>query len=167
MRASSRFAVAGLATVFLCCLYGQVVAAPPVVPATALCRPAIFIEGRLHCGEPAFAVLDVLCDRGFADADPGVRAGDHVSLAEGCRVDGRIPGPELVDLGVSIDLNSASALELEGLPGIGPTLAGRIVAARPLRRVEDLLHVQGIGPIRMARLRSLVTATPLSTRDGS
>lgn len=160
MRATSRFAVAGLATLFLCCLYGQVVAAPPAVPTVALCRPAIAIEGRVHCGEPALAILGALCDRGFADADPGVRAGDHVSLADGCRVDGRIPGSELVDLGVSIDINSASASELEGLPGIGPTLAGRIIAARPLRRVEDLLHVQGIGPVRLARLRALVTTAP-------
>ncbi len=160
MRATSRFAAAGLATVLLCCLYGQVVAAPPPVPAVTLCRPAIAIEDRLHCGEAALAVLAVLCDRGFADADPGVRAGDHVSLADGCRVDGRIPGPELVDLRVSIDLNSASATELEGLPGIGPTLAARIIAARPLARVDDLLRVQGIGPVRLARLRALVTTTP-------
>lgn len=160
MRPISRFAVAGLATLFLCCLYGQVVAAPPAVPTTVLCRPAISIEGRLHCGEAALAVLGALCDRGYADADPGVRTGDHVSLTDGCRVDGRIPGPELVELRVSIDLNSASASELEGLPGIGPTLAGRIMAARPLRTVQDLLRVKGIGPVRLARLRPLVTATP-------
>jgi len=156
----TRFAVAGLATLFLCCLYGQVVAAPPAVPPVVLCRPAISIEGRLHCGEPALAVLAAVCDRGFAGADPGVRAGDHVSLADGCRVDGRIPGSELVDLQVSIDLNGASASELEGLPGIGPTLAERIIAARPLRTVDDLLRVKGIGPVRLARLRPLVMATP-------
>lgn len=160
MRPTSRFAVAGLAALLLCCLYGQVVAAPPVVPTVVLCRPAISIEGRLHCGDAALAVLHALCDRGFTDADLGVRAGDHVSLADGCRVDGRIPGPELVELRVSIDLNSASASELEGLPGIGPTLAGRIIAVRPLRTVDDLLRVKGIGPVRMARLRPLVMAAP-------
>lgn len=162
MRAPARLAAAGLATVLLGCLYGQVIAPPPLVPAAVACRPAISIEGRLHCGEEALAGLNGLCDRGFTDADPGhrPRAGDHVTLAQGCRVDGRISGDELVALGVPIDLNSASASELEGLPGIGPTLALRIVEARPLRRVDDLSGVRGIGPVRLARLRPLVVADP-------
>lgn len=57
-----------------------------------------------------------------------------------------------------LDLNRASADELSRLPGIGPTLAARIVEARKrrvaFRSVDDLLSVPGIGPATLARVRS-------------
>lgn len=60
-----------------------------------------------------------------------------------------------------LNINVASAQELEGLPGIGPVLAGRIVAFReargPFRSVEDLLQVSGIGPKILDQIRALVT----------
>jgi competence protein ComEA len=56
-----------------------------------------------------------------------------------------------------IDLNHATAQELDALPGVGPVLAGRIVTQRtlhgPYRRVEDLLAVRGIGPRLLDRIR--------------
>jgi len=59
-----------------------------------------------------------------------------------------------------VDLNRASVAELEGLPGIGPVLARRIVAYRDhyglFHRPEDLLQVEGIGPRLLARLRQHV-----------
>ena len=62
----------------------------------------------------------------------------------------------------TLDLNRATAAALDGLPGIGPVLAGRIVERRlragPYRRAEDLLEVPGIGPRLLDRLRPLVTA---------
>ena len=61
-----------------------------------------------------------------------------------------------------MDLNSASAAELDALPGIGPVLAGRIVDHRERHGVflgvEDLLAVRGIGPRLFERLRPLVMA---------
>ncbi|MBI5709239.1 MAG: helix-hairpin-helix domain-containing protein [Candidatus Eisenbacteria bacterium] len=61
-----------------------------------------------------------------------------------------------------LDLNRAGAAELDALPGIGPVLAGRIVAHRtrfgPFREPGDLLAVPGIGPRLFERLRPLVTA---------
>lgn len=59
-----------------------------------------------------------------------------------------------------IDLNRASATELEGLPGIGPVTAARIVVWRedrgPFRDVEELQEVRGIGPATMDRIRDRV-----------
>lgn len=59
-----------------------------------------------------------------------------------------------------IDLNAASARDLEALPGIGPVLAGRIVEYRgrhgPFQRLEDLLQVKGLGPRLLDRLRAHV-----------
>jgi competence protein ComEA len=63
-----------------------------------------------------------------------------------------------------VELNTATAAELEALPGIGPSLAARVVAWRakngPFRSVEDLEKVPGIGPATATRLRPLVRATP-------
>lgn len=56
-----------------------------------------------------------------------------------------------------VSLNSASLEALQGLPGVGPAIAGRIVAHRPFARVDDLLHVPGIGPRTLERLRPLVS----------
>lgn len=60
----------------------------------------------------------------------------------------------------SIDLNRAGQEELEALPGIGPALAGRILASRnsdgPFRNPEDLMRVRGIGPATLKRLQGLI-----------
>ena len=56
----------------------------------------------------------------------------------------------------SINLNTATASELQRLPRIGPKLAARILAHReahgPFRRVQDLVQVRGIGTKTLARL---------------
>ena len=65
-------------------------------------------------------------------------------------------GPGEGDLIVNI--NTASAKELERLPGIGPSLAWLIVAGRPYRTVDELDRVRGIGPGLIQSLRPLVSA---------
>lgn len=56
-----------------------------------------------------------------------------------------------------IDINRATEQELRQLPGIGPTLARRIIEARPFQRVEDLRRVRGIGAKTLDRLRPFIT----------
>lgn len=70
------------------------------------------------------------------------------------------PGGRLSDSGpagsgpstgsTQVDLNSATAAQLDSLPGVGPVTAERILAWRTehgsFRRVEELQEVEGIGP---------------------
>ena len=61
-----------------------------------------------------------------------------------------------------ININTASATELDTLPGIGKALAARIVEHReqygPFRRAEHLIIVRGFSDRRFRALQELVTA---------
>jgi competence protein ComEA len=60
-----------------------------------------------------------------------------------------------------LNLNTATAEELEALPGIGPVLAASILDYReqngPFTSVDELLDVSGIGESRLADIEDLVT----------
>jgi competence protein ComEA len=60
-----------------------------------------------------------------------------------------------------IDVNRATASQLETLPGVGPATSTAIVTERerngPFLNVDDLARVPGIGPAKLAGLRDLVT----------
>jgi len=59
-----------------------------------------------------------------------------------------------------INLNTATADQLEAIPGIGPVLAQRIIEYRQTRgrfqSVDELLEVRGIGPKRLESMRPYV-----------
>lgn len=57
----------------------------------------------------------------------------------------------------TINLNTAQLGDLANLPGVGPVMAERIIAARPYQTIEDLRTVNGIGPTLFNRLAPLVT----------
>jgi competence protein ComEA len=87
------------------------------------------------------------------NVSPAPRARSPTTLAEtGAGAEGRI------------DPNEATAEELEKLPGIGPSIALRIVAHRQqkgrFRTAEDLRSVKGIGPATLSRLRPYIRFGP-------
>ena len=62
---------------------------------------------------------------------------------------------------VIVNINTASAEQLQMLPGIGPVLAGRIIAWRdengPFRATEELTKVSGIGQKKLEEILDLIT----------
>ncbi|KGM02387.1 ComEA family DNA-binding protein [Cellulomonas cellasea] len=70
------------------------------------------------------------------------------------------PGGEAASAAGPLDLNTADAGALDELPGIGPVLAGRIVAWREehgrFRSLDELADVEGIGPALLERLTPMV-----------
>lgn len=63
-----------------------------------------------------------------------------------------------------VDLNSASAAELQQIPGIGPATAKSIINFRkksgPFQRVEDLLAIHGISKTALERMRPYISVKP-------
>ena len=66
-----------------------------------------------------------------------------------------------------VNINTASAEQLALLPGVGPSVAGRIVEHRPkngeFKQAEDLLLVKGIGEKGFERMKSYVTTSGATT----
>lgn len=66
--------------------------------------------------------------------------------------------------GERIDLNTATAEELQKLPGIGEALSAAIVEDReqngPFSAAEDLLRIPGIGEKRLEAIRDLISVEP-------
>lgn len=103
------------------------------------------------------------------DANPAARAAieRQIEAVDSARKNGRKKGkgrrarkPEIVVPAI-LDLDIASADEIETLRGIGPSLAKRIVADRdslgPFGSLVELQRVKGVGPRVAARIDSSVT----------
>ena len=70
-----------------------------------------------------------------------------------------------------VNLNSASAAQLESLPGVGTRTAERILEYRQqhggFKRIEDLMNVRGIGEKNFLKLKPLITVTPPKSDQAS
>jgi competence protein ComEA len=66
--------------------------------------------------------------------------------------------------GAVVNLNTATAAQLESLPGIGPRAAERILEYRQknggFKKIEDLMNVKGIGEKSFLKLKPRITVTP-------
>jgi competence protein ComEA len=65
-----------------------------------------------------------------------------------------------------LNLNTATAAQLDMMPGIGPKAADRIVAYRaktPFTRPEDLVKVKGFGKKKLEKLRAHLTVSGPTT----
>ena len=63
-----------------------------------------------------------------------------------------------------VNLNTASATDLEELPGIGAKTAARIVEYRqkngPFKKIEELMNVRGVGEKNFLKLKPQITVAP-------
>ena len=59
-----------------------------------------------------------------------------------------------------ININTANENELDALPGIGPSIARRIVehrSSQPFTKIEDIMQVKGIGKKKFDKFKELIT----------
>lgn len=65
--------------------------------------------------------------------------------------------------GAPVNLNTATAAQLESLPGIGKSTAERILEYRQknggFKKIEDLMNVRGIGEKSFLKMKGLITVT--------
>lgn len=138
---------------------------PP--PASVTATPAVIVV----------AVMGQVHNPGLVELPAGARVADALAAAGGplpetdlstLNLARRLVDGELVTVGGLppengglLNINTATAADLEELPGVGPVLAGRIVAYRDehggFRSVEELRNVPGIGDATFAELAPRVT----------
>lgn len=91
-------------------------------------------------------------------AGAGAPAGAGAGAAPAGAVPAAAPGAPAA--GAPIDLNTATAEQLDTLDGVGPATAAKILQYRaehgPFRSVDDLEQIPGIGPKKMAAMRARV-----------
>jgi len=107
----------------------------------------------MHIRVPEMGEEETTTDRPLIEtADTGDNGSGRSSPGSG-GADGNPVGP-------LVDVNRGDLAELQRLPGVGPAIAGAIVAWRddngPFASVDDLLDVPGIGPAKLAAIEGQV-----------
>jgi competence protein ComEA len=147
---------------------------PSPAPTASPVQIAVYVTGAVQNpgvyylpGESR--VQDALEAAGGPTADADL---DRVNLAQRVHDEDQVYFPEVGEEGVPasstggsteglIDINTASAGELEELPGIGPTLAESIIDYReshgPFGSIEEIMDVRGIGQGVFDDIRDLIT----------
>ncbi|WP_234988010.1 ComEA family DNA-binding protein [Demequina sp. NBRC 110056] len=145
---------------------------------TSMPTPSPFALTGTDGGALVIQVSGAVASPGLVEVGAGARVADAVEAAGGLTAEADLTGVNLARAAVDgehvsvpavgeepaggglVSLNSASAEELEELPGVGPVLAGRIVADRdaqgPFQSVEDVQRVSGVGPAMVAGWEGLV-----------
>lgn len=74
------------------------------------------------------------------------------------------PAPKTSTSSSLLNLNTATKAELEKLPGIGPSVAQKILDYRQkngnFKKIEELMNIPGIGEKSFLKLRPLITVAP-------
>lgn len=141
--------------------------------------PSVFVEVAGEVTRPgvyAFPAPPVLSQAWRQAGGPEPPPPADLALPSGSRIEvlpggghrlGRMSGAQLLTLGLALDLNTATAADLEALPGIGPVLARRIVDHRQSRgafaKIDDLREISGLGEKKLEQLRPFLVisgATP-------
>lgn len=162
--------------------------APPIIIDNTLVQPGIVVDVRGEVANPGVYQLpagarldDVVVAAGGLTDDADLT---QLNLAARLQDGSVVNVPSVASLGAGepgnsgapgegaggnpasglINLNTASAEELDSLPGVGEVTASRIIDYReangPYRSIDDLVHVQGISMKTINGLRDLVTTGP-------
>ncbi|NNC90929.1 MAG: ComEA family DNA-binding protein [Acidimicrobiia bacterium] len=142
--------------------------------------PPLTVTAAVSAGMVTVHVAGEVADPGLVEVAAGSRVADAVAAAGGLLASADstglnlaapvVDGQQVVVRAVGdtvaavapglVHINTAGAGELEGIPGVGPVLAARIVQFRenngPFVVVEDLLGVAGIGEGKLAAMREAV-----------
>jgi competence protein ComEA len=71
----------------------------------------------------------------------------------------------MADKPAAVDINHASLDELSKVPGMGVSLAEKVIAARPFEKVEDLVRVNGIGKKSLVPMLAYLAVEPARAGD--
>jgi competence ComEA-like helix-hairpin-helix protein len=82
----------------------------------------------------------------FADSGTGQQAGTDEAAKQAPAVPAKL-----------VNINTATRQELESVPGIGRTLAERIIAGRPYAAVDDLKRIEGMGAKTLEKAKPHLT----------
>lgn len=154
--------------------------AEPTTAPTAVPPLVVYVSGAVRAPDvyqlqaPARIKDLVVAAGGFsAEADPErinlaerLNDGQHIHIPrQGEAAAAAAVAPDAAEQpGAPIDINSASAAELDSIDGIGQALAQRIIEYRAangqFKAVDELGNVKGIGPALLGKISAYLTAGP-------